>query len=228
MLKEKMEQKNIKIPEEFSAGFGREIVNPEPGTGMAGWGNAGTRLSDAIVDDLMVTCTALCDGESIALIYSSDTLYVSSECVKKVAGYVMENYGIPAENLLITVTHSHSAPTIGSNARWLKNFYQQFNIAVEEALRDLTLAKAYTGKGYTQNLNFVRRYLMPDGSYKTNAGSTAVAHESVADNELRTVRFVREGKKDVLMTNWQAHYMGGLGGGQLSADIFGDFRKLSE
>ena len=69
---------------------------------------------------------------------------------------------------------------------------------------------------------------MPDGSYKTNAGSDAVAHESVADNEVRTVRFEREGKKDVLMTNWQSHYMGGLEEGKLSADIFGEFRKVAE
>ncbi len=212
----------IVYPEGFSVGYSRvDISGPLP---VAIWEDE----ASTVRDPLYLTCIAVSDGENTALLINADAMSVQFSAYKQCGKSIEKSYGIPAENLLINVTHSHSAPTIGSNARWLKNFYQQFNIAVEEALRDLTLAKAYTGKGYTQNLNFVRRYLMPDGSYKTNAGSTAVAHESVADNELRTVRFVREGKKDVLMTNWQAHYMGGLGGGQLSADIFGEFRKLSE
>ena len=71
---------------------------------------------------------------------------------------------------------------------------------------------------------------MPDGSWKFNpsAADNPVRHESEADNELRTLRFVREGKKDILMANYQTHYHGGVGKGVITADVFGDFRALAE
>ncbi|MBQ3075440.1 MAG: hypothetical protein IJC26_05170 [Clostridia bacterium] len=212
----------ITYPDAFSVGFGRaDISGPLPVTVWEG-------EATVIQDPLYLTVIALCDGENVALLTTADAMGISLSVYEQCAKQIEKDYHIPAENLLINVTHSHSAPSIGGNARWLKNFYEQFKIAVEDALRDLAPAKAYTGKGYTENLNFVRRYLMPDGSWQTNAGSTAVSHESEADNEVRTLRFEREGKKDVLMTNYQAHYMGGVGEGKLSADIFGAFRKTAE
>ena len=221
--KEEKETGPIVYPEGFSAGFGRvDISGPLP---VAIWEDD----AETVRDPLYLTVTAVCDGENVALLLSADAMGVSLTVYNQCAKVVNKEYGIPAENLIINVTHSHSAPSIGNDARWLKNFYQKFPIAVEEALRDLTPAKAYVGKGYTDDLNFVRRYLLPDGSWQTNAGSTAVSHESEADNEVRTVRFEREGKKDILMTNYQSHYMGtGLQAGQLSADIFGEFRKVAE
>ena len=212
----------IVYPDTFSVGFGRaDISGPLP---VGIWEGEAT----VVRDPLYLTVVAVCDGENVALLMTADAMSVTLAAYQQCAKQIKKDYNIPAENLLINVTHSHSAPSIGNNARWLKNFYAQFKIAVNDALRDLAPAKAFTGKGYTDSLNFVRRYLMPDGSWKTNAGSSAVSHESEADNEVRTLRFEREGKKDVLLANYQSHYMGGLGEGQLSADIFGAFRKNAE
>lgn len=212
----------IVYPDTFSVGYARaDISGPLP---VGIWEGEAT----VVRDPLYLTVVAVCDGENVALLTTADAMGISLSVYEQCAKQVQKDYGIPAENLLINVTHSHSAPSIGNNARWLKNFYAQFKIAVNDALRDLAPAKAFTGKGYTDSLNFVRRYLMPDGSWQTNAGNTAVSHESEADNEVRTLRFVREGKKDVLMTNYQSHYMGGVGEGKLSADIFGEFRKQAE
>ena len=212
----------IVYPDSFSVGFGRvDISGPLP---VGIWESEAT----AVRDPLYLTVVALCDGENVALLTTADAMGVSWSVYEQCAKQIKKDYNIPAENLLINVTHSHSAPSIGNNARWLKNFYEKFKIAVNDALRDLAPAKAFTGKGYTESLNFVRRYLMPDGSWQTNAGSTAVSHESEADNEVRTLRFEREGKKDVLMANYQSHYMGGAGEGKLSSDIFGAFRTKAE
>ncbi len=219
---EEKETGPIVYPDAFSVGFGRaDISGPLP---VGIWEGEAT----VVRDPLYLTVVAVCDGENVALLTTADAMGISLSVYEQCAKQIKKDYDIPAENLLINVTHSHSAPSIGNDARWLKNFYEKFKIAVEDALRDLAPSKAYTGKGYTENLNFVRRYLMPDGSWQTNAGSTAVSHESEADNEVRTIRFKREGKKDVLMTNYQSHYMGGAGEGKLSADIFGAFRTKAE
>ena len=213
----------IVYPEGFSVGFGRvDISGPLPVPIWEG-------QAETVRDPLYLTVVAVSDGKNTALLMTADAMGISISHYKMIANNLNKKFGIDQQNVLINVTHSHSAPSTGGSDLWLTNFCKKAPVAVEEALRDLTPAKAFIGKGYTDNLNFVRRYLMPDGSYQTNAGSTAVAHESVADNEVRTVRFTREGKKDVLMTNYQSHYMGaGLQEGQLSADIFGEFRKQAE
>ena len=212
----------IVYPDTFSVGFGRvDISGPLP---VGIWESEAT----AVRDPLYLTVVALCDGENVALLMTADAMGVSWSVYEQCAKQIKKDYNIPAEHLLINVTHSHSAPSIGNDARWLRNFYARFKTAVNDALRDLAPAKAFTGKGYTESLNFVRRYLMPDGTWDTNAGSNAVSHESEADNEVRTLRFEREGKKDVLMANYQAHYMGGAGEGKLSSDIFGAFRTKAE
>ena len=212
----------IVYPDTFSVGYARaDISGPLP---VGIWEDEAT----SVRDPLYLTVVAVCDGENVALLLTADAMSVTLNAYQQCAKQMQKDYGIPAENLLINVTHSHSAPTIGNDARWLKNFYAQFKVAVNDALRDLAPAKAFTGKGYTESLNFVRRYLLPDGSWQTNAGNTAVSHESESDNEIRTLRFEREGKKDILMANYQSHYMGGLENGKLSADIFGEFRKQAE
>lgn len=224
-LSDKAEEKGeITYPEGFSVGFGRvDISGPLP---VDVWEGEAT----VVRDPLYLTVVAVCDGENVALLMNADTRGIKENVFEQVAKNMKKSYGIPRENILINVTHSHHAPSIGENSRWLVNFYKQLPIAVEEALRDLAPAKAFAGKGYTEDLNFVRRYLLADGSYSTNAtaGDKPVAHETEADNELRTVRFEREGKKDVLMANWQAHYMGGIKKEEMSADIFGAFRKKAE
>ncbi|MBE6712157.1 MAG: hypothetical protein E7580_01410 [Ruminococcaceae bacterium] len=212
------------LPEGFAVGFGRvDISGPLP---VDVWEGEATKVRDPIY----LTCTAVSDGQNVALLMAADTRGIKLSAYESVAKAMNKKYGIPRENVLINVTHSHHAPTIGSNARWLTNFHKLVPVAVEEALRDLTPAKAYAGKGYTESLTFVRRYLLEDGSYMTNANAAdkPVAHETEADNELRTVRFEREGKKDVLMVNYQTHYMGGINKAELSADIFGAFRKSVE
>ena len=55
----------------------------------------------------------------------------------------------------------------------------------------------------------MRRYWQEDGNlFGDNhklTDSPLVSHESEADSQLQMVRFVREGGKDVLITNWQCH-----------------------
>jgi hypothetical protein len=61
----------------------------------------------------------------------------------------------------------------------------------------------------TEKMNFVRRYIMDDGSLDGDnaygTGTKRVAHETEADPELQVMKFVREGGKDIVITNFQAH-----------------------
>ncbi|MBQ3075792.1 MAG: hypothetical protein IJC26_06950 [Clostridia bacterium] len=220
----------IVYPDSFAVGYARgEITGPLP---MPYSGGDLTKVQDP----LYLTCTSVWDGENLAFIMSADLLQITREVHVRLCQMLEKKYGVPEERVIISCTHTHTATTAGTaraeGARWLANFYRVFPKIVEESLRDLDVVEgAYAGKGEVEEgITFVRRYLMPDGSYKTHGNNTAVAHETEADRELRTVRFDRKNKKDVLMVNYQTHH-GGAGSlypDSVSADWIHPFRKHAE
>jgi hypothetical protein len=92
---------------------------------------------------------------------------------------------------------------------WTKQVFAGLEQSAEDALRSLTPTGIYTGRGDSTGLNFVRRYVMKDGTYKGihsgNPSEDYLDHETVADPELRTIRFDCGDKKDIVMVNWQCH-----------------------
>ena len=226
---EELDEDPIVYPEGFSVGYSIADISSVPLPIYEG-------TAETIHDPIMLTCTAFCDGETVALLMSADLKGMNYSMALRSRETIEKKFGIPKENIIINTTHTHSAHTAGGNSadqtRWASIWYQQLDFVVEDALRDLTPAEAYAGTSHTDGITFVRRYLLADGTYKTNPSSTdrAVAHESVADNELRTLRFKREGTRDVLMVNYQTHYGGATSmyKDQLSADFITPFRDAAE
>ena len=113
----------------------------------------------------------------------------------------------------------------------------QVILAVEAALADLADAEIYIGQTKTENLSFVRHYLMNDGSYAVDnfgdfVNNTPVAHAREVDPQLQVIRFDRSstGKQSVLMVNWQCHPMwdARLVRKNVSADYIGTTRDYLE
>ena len=156
----------------------------------------------------------------MALIYHLDMKQCPESFFETVTKKLTKNYGVPAENVILNTTHSHNSPVSingneGNVVRYRQKVINALDEAAEMALRDLAPAEIYTAKGYTPDFAFVRRYLMADGSWDgiqmNNPCNDYVAHESEADDELRTIRFERGDKKDILLVNWQAHAAHGRG-----------------
>ena len=227
-IKTKEEKGEIVYPDSFAIGYARiDITGTLP---IPIFEDTGTKLADP----LMLTCTAVWDGEQAALLMSADLRGIRENAVERSKEIIHKQFGVPVDNVIINCTHTHSAPAAGtggeaSRVRWNANYYKQLPIVVEQALRDLDVIEGvYSGKGYTESLTFVRRYLMPDGTYDTHGDKTAVRHETEADNELQTLRFDRKNKKDVLMVNYQTHHFSGIGKGKVSADFIAPYRAAAE
>ena len=213
---EEKETGPIVYPEGFSAGFGRSDITPDTLPADLGAGAMATRIADP----LYATCTAICDGKNVALLYHLDVKSIPFAFFETVTKRLNKNFGIPAENVILNATHSHNSPasvngTDSFGIRWSQKLIPGIVKAAEEALRDLSSAEIYTSKGHTPGFAFVRRYLMADGSWDgiqmNNPCNDFVAHESEADDELRAIRFERGDKKDILLVNWQAHAAHGRG-----------------
>ncbi len=235
------EDDSFTIPQGFSVGWAREIISPENGTGLGGYGKPDTRLSQTIADDLKLTCTAVSDGENVILLFSADLVGLGPTVCNTAKSQINKAYGIPTENIFLTATHTHSAPTlIGSefpnSARYTRVFYLAAKKAAGDALKDLENATILAGKGETENLNFVRRYVYKaTGTYAGGEvgdpfDPAIYAHESQADPQLQIIKFDRATKKDVILCNWQCHPTGpgGASDTRISADWIGSLRDTVE
>ncbi|MBE6712152.1 MAG: hypothetical protein E7580_01385 [Ruminococcaceae bacterium] len=224
----KQEKGEIVYPAAFAVGYARiDITGSLP---IPIFEDTGTKIADP----LYLTCTAVWDGEQVALLMSADLRGIQEKAVEGTKDMIYKQFKIPKDNIIINCTHTHSAPVAGtggeaSRVRWNANYYKQLPIVVEEALRDLDVVEGvFTGKSHTESLTFVRRYLMPDGTYKTHGDKTALGHETEADTQLQTLRFDRKSKKDVLMINYQTHHCSGIGKGKVSADFVAPYRTAAE
>ena len=102
----------------------------------------------------------------------------------------------------------------------------------KQALADCKpVTKVQTGSIGTEGMNFVRRYVLEDGTYAgDNYGHferfPIACHESEPDRVLQLVKICRDGEKDILLGNFQMHPHRTGGGVKpvVSADIVGAMR----
>ena len=194
----------------LEAGFGRENITPSFPVGMGGYSDAETRKSGTVLDPIYTTCVAFKEGEKTILIYTVDVCGLSDAVMEVMRAQISNITRVPNEHIFIGATHTHSAPAYGNDKTWDKLFLDAASNAGLSAIADLAPIKMETATATLENMNFVRHYLMNDGTYYgSNFGSTASGFKAhalpYADRQLILLKLDRETKKDILMVNWQAH-----------------------
>ena len=140
-------------------------------------------------------------------------LSVSAVAAEWVRSAVTPVTGIPGNRIFLGATHNHSGPWIypeeESAIRFRKTFVEAAVQTAQAALADLAPAVLRSGMRPLEGMNFVRHYIMEDGTVSgSNFGNTKqprVAHALPSDPRLLLLQFAREGKPDIVMMNWQAH-----------------------
>jgi hypothetical protein len=224
---------------QLKAGYAKVDITPAYSVPLSGYGNEEKRMHNCVLDPIYVVCVAIFDGKKTLLLYHMDLVGFPEENVEECKKRILEMYGIPGEYVLFNCTHTHSAPALDNPMDCIKAYNKELNDKVVAlaslAIQDLTDATVMIGSGRIKGLNFVRRYLLSDGSYGgDNFGdfknNTILDHETRVDDEMQAVRLVREGKKDVLLVNWQGHphRTGGGTALNLSSDLIDPFRNTVE
>ena len=200
----------------LSIGYGRTDITPKESVPLRGYGSTSNRMSTQVIDPLTATCLALTDdGEGCALLFALDLTGASEFWTTRFAPAISKATGISADHIFASGSHTHSAPDYANTAkdsipRYLDLLEEQLVAAARNAMADRSPAQIFATSAKTTALNFVRRYILEDG---TPAGdnyghfdlSPIKCHESDVDNVMQFVKFVREGKRDVLLVNWGAH-----------------------
>ena len=205
---------NFAYPESFSAGFAMEDISSY-GYKMHMYSYA---VGQIYIDPCYVSCLALWDGDELALYYSFDVRQCNDSFTKTYKALLAEEFGVDPDKIFFNATHNHSSPDTTATGkenvnRWYSEILEPSLIsATKKAILDLAPSEVYAGKAISApGTNFVRRYVREDGSYtgihvyETDTSSPVVGYESEADKELRTLRFERGDKKDIIFANWQGH-----------------------
>lgn len=220
----------------FQAGFARIDITPPLGTPVAGYGYK--RISDHILDPLELNCVAFSDGENKGILISADVLQISESLATKIRGMIAKRLDIPADHVYLQALHQHTSIRVeiraagaGPDPAYLDVLFRKFCDVAQMALADLRDVELFISEGQTsEEISFIRRYKLKDGSYKTNPGrgkSAVVDHPlGEADNTVRLLRFKREGG-DIALVNFHCHpdVIGGTG---FSADWPGFVRRYTE
>lgn len=232
------------ISDVLRVGFGRAEITPEESVMLHGYPGRETRWSQTVLDPLYATCIAISDAaDNTIIVFHMDLTATWGDCAVWQRKAISDATGVPFKNIAVACTHNHSAPSMGFTdderypvmRRYADMVQQRMVEAATQAMADRAVCTMEYGAAYPEGLNFVRHYVMNDGSivgdaFGSDTGKTYERHVHDADNQLQVVRFRREGKKDIIMANFQTHphMCGGHLDGRVTSDLVGAMRSTME
>lgn len=224
----------------LKAGFARLDITPPLGERIAGYFYE--RPADGILDPVEVNAIAVGNGTDTIVIAAVDFLGLSTSHSALIRKMISERTGINEDNIFVSCLHQHTAifytgadPSMNIQEFGDRDFVNLFTRkicdAAQAAIDDMSDAEvSYAMERTAEDISFIRRYLMDDGTVKTNPGRLnprIVKPMGESDNNVRLVRFKREGAKDIALVNFSTH-PDVVGGTKYSADWCGFVRRYVE
>jgi len=208
-------------------------------------GGVAERTADRVVDPLHVRCLVLDDGTGPLAIATVDNCMVPRALLDRAKETARRATGIATERMLISATHTHSAPSVvGCLGSDCDEHYAAFlpgriAAAIEAAHRNLVPARIGWAMGEDPTNVFCRRFLMKPGTALTNRFSDKRNDRAQMNPGYRNPNAVRptgrpdpqvavlsvqtpEGRPVALLSNYSTHYVGSPA---VSADYFAVFAK---
>lgn len=179
-------------PAAFRTGFAERDITPE--LGMEQPGNYGKAYHSKLHDACKVRAAVFDDGENRVALVGIDALLIRGVTVAAARAKIAAQSGIPAGNVLVAASHSHSAGPTGmilpgefdhasplvqslayekssmANAQYLQRVETAIVEAVVEADRTRQAALCGAGAGHEDQAAFNRRFRMRTGRTMTHPG----------------------------------------------------------
>ena len=208
----------------LKVGFARVNINPPMGIFVSGYFK--DRFADGILDNLEVNALAVNMGTTTQLLINADLGGIKQDVSTTFREMVSKATSVPMDNIILSCTHTHTGPEVNRPEKSeLVLEYREFlgkriKDAATFAIADLKVAKMGYGVGKAENVAFVRRFIMKDGSTKTNPGVNnpdIVRPVGVIDDSVNIIRFDREGADTIVFVNF-ANHPDVVGGCKISGD----------
>lgn len=219
---------------QLKVGFSRIDITPPLGIYISGYYQ--DRYAEGVLDNLEINALAINKGDKTVVLVAVDTLQIVEDYINECKDVIKEKLGLSYEQIFIHSTHTHTGARLGiknDNAleiEYNKNFKEKLLKCVESAISDLAPCKLGYGVNKAENVAFNRRYLMKDGSTKTNPGVNnpdIVKCIGLIDLDFTLVRFTREDGLNYVLLNF-ANHPDCVGGSKISSDWPGFTRRRVE
>ncbi len=226
----------LQSPGELQAGFGAVDITPEIGASIpGGWRAVPGR---GVLDPLYAVACVISDGTTPVALVGVDSIFIGKQTVKQARERIAKNTKIPAANILVAASHTHTGgPVLLCHGVPADPAYQErvasaIAKAVEDAWAALQPCEAGVGLGKEETISFNRRFLMKDGKEITHPGKPGTPHHSKIvrpagpidpDVGVLAVR-TPAGKVIGVVVNFACHGTA-VGGDLFSADYIGPLRK---
>ena len=221
----------------FRAGAAKANITPPLGEEIVG--NFTRPLASYIHDEMHARCLLLDDGSTIIGFVICDSLKISRHVCDEARKILKAETDIPADNILIAATHSHSGVSCDN-----PNYQPFLSRRIAEAVRNAyaNLAPARIGWGSTAEPSevFCRRWHVMNPDLGKNpfggidqvrmnppTGNPALLRPAgIPDPEISFISVqTLDGKPLSLLANYGLHYVGGVPRGHISADYFAVFSE---
>jgi hypothetical protein len=203
------------------------------------------RQATAAHDRLHARCLVLDDGKTQLAIVVCDSCMIPREVLDEAKRQAAKATGIPAERMLISATHTHTAPTAAGvfqsdpDKDYQKFLAERIAQGIAKAHANLGPAQLGWGVGKDPTQLFNRRWKMKPGSIAAdpfgkltdavkmnpgyqNPGLVEPAGPIDPDITVLSVQGA-DGRPRALLANYSLHYVGGVQ--PLSADYFSAFAE---
>ena len=137
-------------------------------------GSSLERGAKEVVDPLHARCLVLDDGAAQIAIVVVDDLLIPRPLMDKAKQTAQQKTGIPVDRMLISTTHTHTAPCVygvlGTDCDEAYAAFLPGKIAegIEQAYKNLAPARIGWARGKDPTNVFCRRFLMKSGTARTN------------------------------------------------------------
>ncbi len=206
-------------------------------------GGVRERVANQVHDPLHARCLVLDDSTVQLAIVVVDSCVIPRSLADEAKDLAAKGTGIPSERILISATHTHSAPSLlgclGTDcderyAKWLPDKIAE---GIRNAQKNLQPARVGWAVGRDEKNVYCRRFLMKPGTARTNQYSdkrgdrvqmnpghnntNAIRRTGPVDPDVTILSVqTRDGRPLALLGNYSTHYAGSP---VLSADYFAVF-----
>jgi hypothetical protein len=210
-------------------GMSELVITPSCGKSIPGY--FAPRTATEIKDDLFVKAAYFNDDTQKVLIITVDICMLDESIVRDIRNSIYRLIQIPPSMIMVSATHTHTggpiefwANIVETDAAYVEFLVSRCAEAAMLAFTRRRMARIYSTVGYEADISFNRRYLMRDGSVKTNPGignPDAIKSAGIIDPQIPILRVDdEEGNTIGILSNFACH-LDTLGGNSYSADYPG-------
>jgi hypothetical protein len=222
-------------PPESNLKVGLAVIDITPPIGFPMAGYYHERLADGTIDPLLAKAIVFRDANESGALVVCDLIGIATDLSRTVRKRASERTGIPASNIVIAATHSHTAPDYAKEL-WLhlgnepqdptrKAYIDKLIDGLVDAIASAASAAKPTiiecGSASQQTpVSFNRRFVMRDGSVQTwqsFSNPNVVRSAGPIDSEIGLVAIRDAGKLRGVLSNFALH-LDTVGGQKWSAD----------